>query len=254
MEGEEWFWSATIEELEHGYIYDQETGEYVCLICNHRFEDGVIYPMGEVLYEARKAIGQHIKDVHHSIFEYLINMDKKYTGLSDHQKELLMYFKQGLSDKEIVRQLKGGSTSTIRNHRFKLKEKEKQAKVFLAIMGLLKSEKEESAEEFVTFHKGAKMVDDRYAITKEEQEKVLATYFKQGPDGPLDSFPSKEKRKIIVLQQILNRFDINKKYTEREVNEVIKTAYPDFATIRRYFIEYGFMERNKECTQYWVKQ
>ena len=253
MNNEYLFWSATVEELEQGYHYKPSTGEYVCLICNQHFEDGVIYPIGEVFYEARKAIKQHIKEVHHSMFDYLVNMDKKYTGLSDHQKELLVFFKQGLSDKEIVRELKGGSTSTIRNHRFKLKEKEKQAKVFLAIMGLLKTEKDESDQEFVTFHKGAKMVDDRYAITKEEKEKVLATYFKQGTDGPLDSFPSKEKRKIIVLQQILKRFDVNKKYTEREVNEVIKTAYSDFATIRRYFIEYGFMDRNKDCTQYWVK-
>ncbi|MET3697565.1 transcriptional regulator [Bacillus oleivorans] len=254
MNGEELFWSASVEELAQGYIFKQDTGEYVCLICNKGFEDGIIYPVGELFFEARKAIEQHIKDVHHSMFDYLVKMGKKYTGLSDHQKELLVYFKQGLSDKEIVRLLKGGSTSTIRNHRFKLKEKEKQAKVFLALMGLLKTEKDESAQEFITFHKGAKMVDDRYAITKEEKEKVLATYFKQGPDGPLDTFPSKEKRKIIVLQQILKRFDVNKKYTEREVNEVIKTAHPDFATIRRYFIEYGFMDRNKECTQYWVKQ
>nr|WP_285865170.1 DUF2087 domain-containing protein [Lederbergia lenta] len=73
-------------------------------------------------------------------------------------------------------------------------------------------------------------------------------------DGPLDIFPSKEKRKRIVLQHLLSRFEINKKYTEREINEVLKSVYGDFATIRRYFIDYGFMERNKDCSKYWLKK
>ena len=69
----------------------------------------------------------------------------------------------------------------------------------------------------------------------------------------LSTFPSKEKRKIIVLQHILTRFDRNKKYSEKEINEVLKSIYQDFATIRRYLIEYGFMERSKDCMEYWVK-
>lgn len=121
-------------------------------------------------------------------------------------------------------------------------------------MQLLNNNRKDIHEEFVPIHKGAKMVDDRYAITVEEREKVLNTYFKQGIDGPLESFPSKEKRKIIVLQQIMNRFDRSKKYTEKEVNEILKQIYADYVTIRRYLIEYGFMDRNKDCTEYWVKQ
>ncbi|GHI00377.1 DUF2087 domain-containing protein [Neobacillus kokaensis] len=97
------------------------------------------------------------------------------------------------------------------------------------------------------------MVDDRYAITVAEKEKVLATYFKKGLEGPLNSFPSKEKRKIIVLQYILTRFELNRMYSEKEINEILKSIHSDFATIRRYLIDYGFMERSKDCTKYWVK-
>ena len=108
-----------------------------------------------------KAIKIHISDMHNSVFEYLLDMDKKYTGITEHQKDLLIYFKQGLTDKEIIAELGGsGSTSTIRSHRFNLREKEKQARVFLIIMGLLKSENEESSHDFVNFHKGATMVDE----------------------------------------------------------------------------------------------
>ncbi|WP_416151900.1 DUF2087 domain-containing protein [Salipaludibacillus sp. HK11] len=247
------FWEATVEELSDGYIYEKTEDEYVCLLCNHRLEGGVIYQRGDKLLEAKKAIIHHINEKHGSVFDYLMKMDKKYTGLSEHQKELLNFFQQGLTDKEIVQQLGGGSTSTIRNYRFKFKEKEKQAKVFLTIMNTLKQEKGSNQDNFVPFHKGATMVDDRYATTLEEKEKVLHTYFKQGLDGPLDSFPKKEKRKISILQHILKRFDTDKIYTEKEVNQILELVYDDFATIRRYFIEYGFMERKQDCSEYWIK-
>jgi len=250
---EEMFWSASIEEMMQGYVYNHTSEEYVCLICRARFEEGVIYPKDDLLLEAKKAIKHHISDIHTSMFDYLLNMDKKYTGITEHQKDLMVHFKNGLTDKEIVEASNGGSTSTIRNHRFRLNEKEKQAKVFLTMMALMKSDKDDSQHELVTFHKGAKMVDERYAITTEEKEKVLVTYFKEGVDGPLDLLPSKEKRKIIVLQQIVKRFVPNTIYSEKEINEVLKSIHSDFATIRRYLIEYGFMDRSTDCAEYWVK-
>lgn len=254
MINEDRFWNASIEELSNGYFYDNLEDAYICLLCNQNFEDGIIYPIDGKLYEAKKAIGRHIKDVHVSVFDYLLHLDKKYTGVTDHQKELLHYFKNGLSDKEIVKELNTGSPSTVRNHRFKLKEREKQARVFLTIMNLLSKRQNKTPENnFISFHKGAKMVDERYATTEEEKKKVLATYFKQGIDGSLDTFPSKEKRKLIVLQNILNHFEPNRIYSEKEINEIIKPIYNDFATIRRYLIEYGFMERSKDCTEYWIK-
>ena len=101
-------------------------------------------------------------------------------------------------------------------------------------------------------HKEEIIVDSRYGITENEREKVLQTYFKNGLDGAVDIFPSKEKRKIMVLQHILKRFDQDKKYSEKEVNDIIKTAHDDYVTVRRYFIEYGFMDRNSDGSQYWV--
>ncbi|MFJ8461693.1 hypothetical protein ACIQ57_21585 [Lysinibacillus xylanilyticus] len=37
-------------------------------------------------------------------------------------------------------------------------------------------------------------MDERYAITAEEKETVLATYFKNGLVGSIESFPRKEKK------------------------------------------------------------
>lgn len=248
----ELFWKVSVEEMKNGYIYEAEEDHYRCLICGDSFICGIIYPMEEMLYEAKKAVQIHIATQHGSVFQYLLNLNKKYTGLTDHQKNLLNYFYEGYSDKEIVEAIGGGSTSTIRNHRFSLKEREKQAKIFLAIMELLE-ESGNRESKFINIHRGATMVDERYAITQEEMEKVLKTYFKEGVEGPLHELPSKEKRKIIILQQIVKRFKNNQKYTEKEINEALKQIFHDHVTLRRYLIEYGFMERTHDGLSYWIK-
>ncbi|MFR2551837.1 MAG: DUF2087 domain-containing protein [Clostridioides difficile] len=43
----------------------------------------------------------------------------------------------------------------------------------------------------------------------------------------------------------MEQFERGKKYSEKEVNQILESIYDDFATIRRYLIEYGFMSRNK---------
>jgi len=246
------FWNASVDEIKKGYVYKSDTEEYICLVCGASFIKGVVYSNDGVLYEAQKFCEMHIKKEHSSMFEYLINLDKKFTGLTDHQKNLLSMFYKGLSDSEIVKELEGGSTSTIRNHRFTLREKEKQAKVFLSIMELL-NEKVSKKQNFISVHRTAKMVDERYAITEEENDKILSKYFPYGLEGPLSTFPIKEKRKLAILRHIAKRFELNRKYTEKEVNAILKSIYPDYVTIRRYLIEYGFMDRMIDGSLYWVK-
>lgn len=247
----ELFWNASVEEIKRGYVYQEATGEYICLICGESFEKGIIYTADNILYEAEKFAAVHIAHEHSSMFDYLLNMNKKFTGLTDLQKNLLNYFYQGYSDSEIVETLGGGSTSTIRNHRFSLREKEKQAKVFLAIMELLESGGKK--DEFITIHRSATMVDQRYAITEEENEKILRSYFKEGLDGQIYDFPTKEKRKLAILKHIMKRFDTGRRYSEKEVNEILETVFHDYVTLRRYLIEYGFMDRKADGSEYWVK-
>lgn len=246
------FWNRSVDELAKGFIHSPESENYQCLICQKQYDEGVIYSFGEQLFEAKRAIKEHIVREHGSIFHYLIQLDKKFTGLSDVQARLLQMMYEGKKDKEIAERLEI-SPSTVRNQRYKLREKEKQAKIFLALLSLFEKEKGQVEDDFIEIHRGAKMVDERYAITKEEREKVLQTYFKEGLNGPLSQFPAKEKRKIIVLTHILTKFAKGKTYTEIEVNEILKQVYPDFATIRRYLIEYGFLERDREGRHYWVK-
>ncbi|MHB8919119.1 MAG: helix-turn-helix transcriptional regulator, partial [Desulfocucumaceae bacterium] len=131
------FWQASLQDIKQGYIYQQHSDEFICLICGKSFTGGIVYPGDGQLYEARKYIKVHIDQCHRSAFHFLINLDKKLTGLTDHQKTILELFYEGSSDNEVAKALGTGSTSTIRNHRFSLRERQKQAKVFLAIMELL---------------------------------------------------------------------------------------------------------------------
>lgn len=251
MNDMEKFWNASLEETKRGYVEEPE--HYVCLLCGTKTEKGVIYQQDGAFYDAEKYMKVHIGKAHESVFDFLIGLDKKITGLSDHQNSLLRLFYQGKSDAEIQREMGIGSSSTIRNHRFVLKEKERQAKVFLVLMELLRGIDKKSTR-MVPPHKTAKMVDDRYSVTEDENSKVLERYFPHGLNGPLKTFAMKEKNKLVVLRQIIKRFETNRTYSEKEVNEILKDVYEDFATIRRYFIEYGFMDRKPDGSQYWVKE
>ncbi|WP_238162495.1 DUF2087 domain-containing protein [Cohnella sp. AR92] len=253
MQVSDLFWEVPLHELVQGYAYREEQGAYLCLACGESFEQGIVFPHDGVFYEASRFVQVHLAEAHGSMFEYLMGLDKKLTGLTDLQKRLLTLFHEGLSDNEIVKTMEGGSSSTIRNHRFALRERAKQAKVFLALMELADG-RTAKPQRLITPHKTATMVDERYAVTEQERESVMKIYFKEGPDGPLSEIPRKEKRKLVVLRHLARQFSDNKKYTEKEVNEVLKKRHADFATLRRYLIEYGFMDREPNGSLYWIKQ
>ncbi len=248
------FWSTSLSDLKKGYLFEPPSGDFICLICGARFAKGRIYDLEGLFYEAEKTAQIHLETAHSSMFDYLLNMDKKYTGLTEHQKSLVSLFYQGLSDKEIAARMDGVSLSTVRNHRFALREKMKQAKAFLAIMELLEAKMQtDSNDNFIEIPRSAKMVDERFAITGAENEAIIKRYFTKGPDGPLSEFPAKEKRKVIIIKQLAKRFEPDRKYTEKEVNAILEGAYHDYVTLRRYLIEYGFLDRLPDGSSYWVK-
>jgi hypothetical protein len=81
----------------------------------------------------------------------------------------------------------------------------------------------------------------------DERSKVIANLFR---DGRLTGFPTGDNRKLIVLAEIAGRFDAERSYTEREVNEILKPIYADYTTIRRALVDYHFMNRDKGV--YWL--
>ncbi|MGM0883348.1 MAG: DUF2087 domain-containing protein [Bacillota bacterium] len=256
MELNERFWSSSIEELKQGYVYDESAGMYYCLICGQSFEEGEVFHLEQAgrWYEARKYAAYHVQQAHGSILDCLLELDKKATGLTDLQKELIRGFADDLSDGEMMQRTGVGSASTIRNHRFVLKEKAKQAKLIVAIMELME-QGAVTAPRFVPVHRTATQVDDRYAITEDEYAGLIKQYFPNGPEGPLASFPRKEKRKIAVLRHISSYFQSGMIYKEKDVNEQLSRFWADdYVTLRRYLIEYGYLDRKDDGSEYWVKE
>ena len=88
---------------------------------------------------------------------------------------MLQLFHEGLSDKEILERSSSGSISTICQHRFKLKEKERQAKIFLALMANLDSGRVPMKDSPI--HKEEIIVDSRYGIKENEMGKSTANIF-----------------------------------------------------------------------------
>ena len=240
------------EEIAQGYTTDETSGTYRCLVCGEVFEKGEVYPAGGRFFEARRSAELHAQSAHGDYLEHLIEDDSKYNALTDNQKRLLRLFAAGVPDKEIAQEL-GVATSTIRHQKFVFREKAKQAKWYLAIYARAFENRAETTEAIMPIHSHATMVDERYVVTEAEREKILNAVFESLTPLKLRGFPPKQKKKVVILSKIAELFEPNRRYTEKEVNAILADVYDDYVTIRRYLIEYGFMDRTRDSSAYWMR-
>lgn len=76
----------------------------------------------------------------------------------------------------------------------------------------------------------------------DERSRILRNFF----DGPrLKNIPAQRKQRVLVLQLLLERFEPERQYEEREVNDILRTAHEDVATLRRELVDYGYMVRER---------
>lgn len=73
------------------------------------------------------------------------------------------------------------------------------------------------------------------------RENVIRNFFTK--EGKLKQIPSQMKKKLIILEFMVEKLEHGRKYQEKEMNEFIKHFHEDFATIRREFIVNQFMYR-----------
>jgi len=79
------------------------------------------------------------------------------------------------------------------------------------------------------------------------RKKVLRSFFR---NKRLLKLPVQRKKRMIILDEYINKFKKGKKYSEEEVNEIIKQTFDDYCTIRRLLIEEKLMKREKQT--YWL--
>ena len=72
--------------------------------------------------------------------------------------------------------------------------------------------------------------------------KVLSTFIDE--DGRIERFPMKRKKFEVILRYALRLFEDEGPWDESEVNRRLETLSDDTATLRRGFIDHGWMTRN----------
>ena len=82
-------------------------------------------------------------------------------------------------------------------------------------------------------------------MTAEEQE-VLARFVS---GRRLVEIPAQRGKRQVVLQRLALDFEPGRHYTEREVNAMLTVWHPDYATLRRYLVDEGFLDR--AAGEYW---
>ena len=81
----------------------------------------------------------------------------------------------------------------------------------------------------------------------EYDRKVLKDYMLL--DGRLKQIPSQHKKLLVILHHLAKLFKPGERYSEKEVNEILKKVNVDYAALRRYLVDEGFMQREKGI--YW---
>jgi hypothetical protein len=62
----------------------------------------------------------------------------------------------------------------------------------------------------------------------------------------LTSLPAARGKRLVVLDHLAGLFEPGRRYTEPEVNQVLGAWHPDYAALRRYLVDEGFLKRADE--------
>lgn len=79
--------------------------------------------------------------------------------------------------------------------------------------------------------------------------KVIKDYVRK--DGSLKTIPAQRKKLEAILRYVVKAFEINKKYSEKKVNEVLGGYHEDTASLRRELVGDGLMKREGGGGDYW---
>lgn len=72
--------------------------------------------------------------------------------------------------------------------------------------------------------------------------------------GRIEQIPVPNKTKLPVLAYLAEKFERNRIYSEKEVNEIIDAwhTFGDYFLLRRLLIDYKFLDRTSNGAKYWL--
>jgi biotin operon repressor len=71
------------------------------------------------------------------------------------------------------------------------------------------------------------------------------------PDGSLKEIPALRKKLEAILRYVVRNFEVGKRYSEKQVNEILARFHEDTASLRRELVGYGLMQREGGGGEYW---
>ena len=73
--------------------------------------------------------------------------------------------------------------------------------------------------------------------------------------GRLKSYPAKRKRQIFALFYLATKFEADRQYTEKEVNDLLVEwhIFNDWATLRRDLYDLRILNRKPDGSVYWLE-
>lgn len=80
-------------------------------------------------------------------------------------------------------------------------------------------------------------------------KKVIKDYARR--DGSLKTLPAQRKKLEAILRYVVKAFDVGKRYSEKQVNEILSGYHVDTATLRRELVGFGLMKREGGGEEYW---
>ena len=75
-------------------------------------------------------------------------------------------------------------------------------------------------------------------------------------EGRLTKYPAKLRLKILSLYYLSSKIIPHVRYTEREINEIIRQwhTFEDWALLRRDMFDRGLLERERNGATYWLAE
>jgi len=71
-------------------------------------------------------------------------------------------------------------------------------------------------------------------------ERIIDRFMKK---GRFEALPAQYKKRKYILEYILRQFELNRLYTEKEVNAIVSHYHDDYCRVRREFVDEKMMNR-----------
>lgn len=80
-----------------------------------------------------------------------------------------------------------------------------------------------------------------YGMTDDEVT-ILERFFNA---RTLTEIPTSRAKRLVVLERISHEFDLGTRYSENEINGILRPFHLDVAALRRHLVDEGFLDRER---------